>query len=85
MSQNVFFKHIYISNKEMIQSSLGLNKGTELGIFNVTYLVAKNNSLPTGTTKVCSTRIFRGKTHGFESFITVKIDKEMKYETSRPM
>lgn len=41
--------------------------------------------MPTGTAKVCSTRIFRGKNHGFESFITVKIDKEMKYETSRPM
>lgn len=68
MSQNVFFKHIYISNKEMIQSSLGLNKGTELGIFNVTYLVAKNNSLPTSKTKVCSTRIFKDKNHGFESF-----------------
>lgn len=52
----------------MIQSSLGLNKGTELGIFNVTYLVAKNNSLPTSKTKVCSTRIFKGKNHGFESF-----------------
>lgn len=69
----------------MIKSSLGLNKGTELGNFNVTYLEAKHNSLPTGTAKVWSPRIFKGKNHGFETFITVKKDKEMKYETSRPL
>lgn len=65
MSQNVFFKHIILHFKlgnDIIKSQ------SELGIFNVTYLVAKNNSLPTSKTKVCSTHKFKGKNHGFESF-----------------
>lgn len=49
MSEQVFFKHIYISHCKMIRSSLGLNKCTEFDYFNVTNLVAKNNSLATGT------------------------------------
>lgn len=47
MTQNVvFFKHINISYYEIIQSSLGLNKGAEFDYFYATNLVAKNNSSP---------------------------------------